>query len=55
MHQNSGKQMLTEIEALTIKPVRYARKVTDGGGLYLLITPNGYRNWRYQYRFRGRQ
>jgi len=55
MHQNSGTQMLTETEALTIKPVRYARKVTDGGGLYLLITPNGYRYWRYQYRFRGRQ
>ena len=47
--------MLTETEALTIKPVRHARKVTDGGGLNLLITPNGYRYWRYQYRFRGRQ
>lgn len=38
-----------------MKPVRYARKVTDGAGLYLLITPNDHRYWRYQYRFEGRQ
>jgi len=46
---------MTELLALTIKPVRYARKVTDGGGLYLLITPSDHRYWRYQYRFEGKQ
>jgi hypothetical protein len=46
---------MTELLALTTKPLRYARKVTDGGGLYLLITPSDHRYWRYQYRFEGRQ
>lgn len=46
--------MLTETEARTAKPVRYARKVTDGGGLFLLITPKGRRYWRYQYRYGGK-
>ena len=43
--------MLTETEVRAIKPVRYARKVSDGGGLYLLVTPKGGRCWRYAYRF----
>jgi len=43
--------MLTETEVRAIKPLRYLRKVTDGGGLYLLVTPKGGRWWRYAYRF----
>ncbi len=43
--------MLTETEVEAIKPVRYARKVSDGGGLYLLVTPKGGRCWRLAYRF----
>ena len=43
--------MLTESEVRAIKPVRYLRKVTDGGGLYLLVTPTGGRYWRFAYRF----
>jgi hypothetical protein len=43
--------MLTETEVLAIMPLRYSRKVFDGGGLYLLVTPNGARCWRYAYRF----
>ena len=35
--------------------VRYARKVSYGGSLYLLVTPNGGRYWRYRYRFQGRE
>jgi len=31
------------------------RKMTDGGGLYLLVTPSGSRHWRMQYRFAGKQ
>jgi integrase len=33
------------------KPV----KLTDGGGLYLLLTPGGSRLWRFRYRFGGRE
>jgi hypothetical protein len=43
--------MLTETEVEAIKPVRYARKVWDGRGLYLLVTPKGARHWRFAYRF----
>jgi hypothetical protein len=43
--------MLTETEVRAIKPLLYLRKVTDGGGLYLLVTPKGGRWWRYAYRF----
>ena len=30
-------------------------KVTDSGGLYLLVQPNGSRYWRLAYRFAGKQ
>lgn len=30
-------------------------KLTDGGGLYLLVKPDGYRYWRYNYRFAGKR
>ena len=43
--------MLTEIELQDIKPLRYSRKVSDGGGLYLLVTPKGGRCWRFAYRY----
>jgi hypothetical protein len=43
--------MLTETEVKGIKPLRYLRKVSDGRGLYLLVTPKGGRWWRYAYRF----
>jgi hypothetical protein len=43
--------VLTETEVEAIKPVRYAHKVWDGRGLYLLVTPKGARHWRFAYRF----
>ena len=45
-----GARMLTEFEVQAIRPLRYSRKVSDGGGLYLLVTPKGGRWWRYAYR-----
>lgn len=33
--------MLTEAELRNIKPLRYARKISDSGGLYLLVAPTG--------------
>ena len=38
-----------------IRPVRQARKFSEGGGLYLLVAPTGGRYWRYNYRFSGKQ
>ncbi len=31
--------MLTEVEVQAIKPLRHSRKVSDSGGLHLLVTP----------------
>lgn len=30
-------------------------KLSDGGGLYLLINPGGSRYWRLKYRFSGKE
>src|ERR1700719_772725 len=46
--------MLTETEVQAIKPLRCSRKVSDGGGLHLLVTSKGGRCWRYAYRFAGK-
>jgi hypothetical protein len=56
LHQNSptGVRMLTEAQIQAIKPVRYERKVADGQGLYLLVTPKGALHWRFRYRFAGK-
>jgi Arm DNA-binding domain len=53
-HQNSGSRMLTETELQAIQPLRHSRKISDGGGLYLLVTPTG-RCWRYAYRYGQKQ
>ena len=47
--------MLTKTRLRSVKPLRYARKLFDGGGLYLLVVPKGGRYWRYNYRFYGKQ
>jgi Arm DNA-binding domain len=46
--------MLTEAQIQAIKPVRSERRVTDGQGLYLLVTPKGALHWRFRYRFAGK-
>jgi hypothetical protein len=38
-----------------LKPWSRVRKISDGGGLYLMVVPAGGRYWRYNYRFDGRQ
>jgi hypothetical protein len=47
--------MLTETKVRRVKPRRQARKLSDSGGLYLLVVPTGGRYWRYNYRFNGKQ
>jgi hypothetical protein len=51
MHQNSRVKTRSETEPPDIASLRYARKISDGRGLYLLVMPNGGRYWRYNYRF----
>jgi len=55
MHQSSRCGALTERAIRDAKPLRRPWKISDGGGLYLLVAPTGGRYWRYNYRFAGKQ
>ena len=44
---------LTDVAVRVAKPHARARKLTDGGGLYLLVQPGGAKLWRYRYRIGG--
>ncbi len=46
---------LTELAVRKAKPAEKPRKMTDGGGLYLLVHPNGGKYWQLAYRFDGKQ
>jgi hypothetical protein len=46
---------LTDVQTRNAKPKAKPYKLTDGGGLYLLIQPHGARLWRLNYRFHGKQ
>ncbi len=48
-----GKLTATEVQQA--KGRAKAVKLSDGGGLYLLIKPNGTKYWRYNYRFAGKR
>jgi hypothetical protein len=39
----------------TAKPKDKPYKLADGGGLYLLVNPNGARYWRLKYRVAGKE
>lgn len=46
---------LTDAQIRKIKPNPAPRKYSDGGGLYLLVTPIGSKLWRLNYRFGAKQ
>ena len=46
---------LTDRAIKSLKPAAKQRKVSDSGGLYLLVHPNGSRYWRFKYRIHGRE
>jgi hypothetical protein len=45
--------MLTDPKVRNAKPRERAYKLFDGGGLFLLVNPNGSRLWRLKYRRAG--
>jgi len=45
--------MLTDSTIRAAKPKAKPYKVTDGKGLYLLVTPNGSKSWRYRFELGG--
>jgi hypothetical protein len=46
---------LTDTAIRNTKPGTKPTKLSDGGGLYLLLNPNGSRWWRLDYRFTGKR
>lgn len=46
---------LTELQAKNAKPRDRAFKLSDGGGLFLLVQPNGRKLWRMKYRYDGKE
>jgi len=46
---------LSDTRIKNTKPAHTPIKLTDGGGLFLLINPNGSRLWRYRYRLNGKE
>lgn len=46
---------LTHFEMRNTKPADKPFKISDGGGLYLLVQPNGAMLWRLKYRFVGEE
>ena len=46
---------LTETAIKNAKPGPKPRKLSDGAGLFLLVTPGGHKWWRFKYRFAGKE
>ncbi|EAP9735418.1 tyrosine-type recombinase/integrase [Salmonella enterica subsp. enterica serovar Glostrup] len=46
---------LTARQISTAKPTDKPYKLSDGGGLYLMVNPNGSRYWRMKYRYAGKE
>ena len=47
--------MLTDTAIRKAKPAASPLKLTDGGGMYLLLKPDGGKYWRMNYRHEGKQ
>lgn len=47
--------MLTDVAIRKAEPGPKPRKLTDGRGLFVLVTPAGQRWWRFKYRFGGKE
>lgn len=46
---------ISDIKARTAKAKDKPYKLSDGDGLFLLVTPNGGKWWRFKYRFGGKE
>ena len=46
---------LTDTRIRNAKPQEATYKLSDGGGMYLLVTPDGARYWRLDYRYAGKR
>lgn len=51
----TGLERLTDLEISRKKPQEADSRLTDGGGLYLLIKSSGSKLWRFDYQFGGKR
>src|SRR5262249_4006931 len=49
------RQTLTDKAVKSARPGPKSRKLFDGAGLFLLVTPTGGKLWRQKYRYAGRE
>jgi len=47
--------VLTQFSIQKARPRGKPYKLSDGGGLYLLVQPSGGRHWRFRYRYAGKE
>ncbi|MDP1657855.1 MAG: integrase arm-type DNA-binding domain-containing protein [Methylotenera sp.] len=50
-----AKEILFDVTIRNAKPEDKDKRLNDGGGLYLLIKPNGAKWWRFDYTFLGKR
>lgn len=50
-----AKELLNDVTIRNTKPGDKDKRLNDGGGLYLLIKPNGAKWWRFDYSFQGKR
>lgn len=49
------KDLLTDAKLRAVKPTEKPYKLSDGGGLFLLVQPSGGKLWRWKYRIDGKE
>lgn len=49
------RHQLSDVQIRRTKPALKPRKLFDGGGLFLLVHPNGSKYWRLKYRYAGKE
>lgn len=50
-----AKELLTDVTIRNAKPDTKDKRLNDGGGLYLLIKPNGAKWWRFDYSIKSKR
>ena len=49
------QNLLTDASVRSAKPKEKPYKITDGGGLFLLVNPHGTKLWRWKFRLGGKE
>lgn len=49
------ENLLTDAKVKAAKPTDRDWKLSDGGGLFLLVKPTGGKLWRWKYRLQGKE